>query len=234
MDNFNFGQFRRSQFNSYLKPLTYTFETKLIDSVTSSSIKFKNQYVVLTGDNQLINLEGNEQKSYYLRIRVHKMDSSQKIKVKLINSNLTEDNTQDYGYIEIPSGNKNDYSSFEFIFTPNQTYNQIGFILDREIEDYTQKNEDGTYGRLTNIEIERLDNIQNIIKTISPSTENAKKLIQIGVQSEPGMLMCINGEGIKVGKSGLYEINNGIKITFIGFIIENESDSRKFFLDYRY
>lgn len=46
--------------------------------------------------------------------------------------------------------------------------------------------------------------------------------------------MCINGEGIKVGKSGLYEINNGIKITFIGFIIENESDSRKFFLDYRY
>ena len=32
------------------------------------------------------------------------------------------------------------------------------------------------------------------------------------------MLMCINKEQIRIGKSGIYEINNGIKINFIGFV----------------
>lgn len=43
--------------------------------------------------------------------------------------------------------------------------------------------------------------------------------------------MCINGEQIRIGKSGIYEINNGINITFISFI-PKESDY--FIFDYEY
>jgi len=35
------------------------------------------------------------------------------------------------------------------------------------------------------------------------------------------MLMCINGEPIRIGPSGIYEIRNGYKIYFLGFIIKN-------------
>ena len=45
--------------------------------------------------------------------------------------------------------------------------------------------------------------------------------------------MCINGEEIKVGRSGLYEILNGYKISFIGFIVEPD-DNKYFILDYQY
>ena len=35
------------------------------------------------------------------------------------------------------------------------------------------------------------------------------------------MLMCINGEPIRIGPSGIYEIRNGYKIYFLGFIIKS-------------
>ena len=44
--------------------------------------------------------------------------------------------------------------------------------------------------------------------------------------------MSINGEAIRIGRSGLYEINNGINTTFIGFIIE--ANEKYFILDYQY
>jgi len=35
------------------------------------------------------------------------------------------------------------------------------------------------------------------------------------------MLMCINGEGIRVGPSGIYEIKNGYKVKFLGIVQHN-------------
>jgi hypothetical protein len=52
------------------------------------------------------------------------------------------------------------------------------------------------------------------------------------------MLMCINGEDIRIGPNGIYEINNGYKITFIGFVVQQSDqtpDKRDYFiLDYQY
>ena len=48
--------------------------------------------------------------------------------------------------------------------------------------------------------------------------------------------MCINGEQIRIGKSGIYELNNGIMISFIGFI-PKQSESNKldyFIMDFEY
>jgi len=30
--------------------------------------------------------------------------------------------------------------------------------------------------------------------------------------------MCINGEPIRIGPSGIYEIRNGYKVNFLGFV----------------
>mgnify|MGYP003288954105 FL=1 len=48
--------------------------------------------------------------------------------------------------------------------------------------------------------------------------------------------MSINGEGIKVGRSGIYEINNGVVVSSIGFVIESGDNdvSNYFILDYQY
>ena len=35
-------------------------------------------------------------------------------------------------------------------------------------------------------------------------------LIRFSIQTRPGFLMSINGEGIRVSKNGIYEIKNGI------------------------
>ena len=83
-----------------------------------------------------------------------------------------------------------------------------------------------------NISMDRLDEIYNIINYLNTSIENKGTLKQIGVQGPPGLLMSINGEPIRIGRSGLYEINNGINTTFIGFIVE--ADEKYFILDYQY
>ena len=50
--------------------------------------------------------------------------------------------------------------------------------------------------------------------------------------------MCINGEEIRVGRSGLYEILNGYKVNSIGFVPKPDSISPGgkdyFVLDYQY
>ena len=81
------------------------------------------------------------------------------------------------------------------------------------------------------IEIEKLQEINNLITALNVSSTG--KLKQIGVQSAPGFLMSIDGEAVRVGRSGIYEINNGISVSFIGFIVEPD-DNKYFILDYQY
>lgn len=68
---------------------------------------------------------------------------------------------------------------------------------------------------------------------MNPSIGNAGRLKQIGVQSAPGLPMCIDGEQVRVGRSGIYEINHGITIRFLGFIVQ-PNDDKYFLLDYQY
>lgn len=237
MEYFNFGQYRKKESETYIENLDRTIEKIETKSPVSDKIIFLDSAIALEGDNLLFNLdEHGQQKSYYLRVKIFKQDSEQNFYVKLKNTNIEEDNIQNYGEITVPVGDSNDYSIFDFVFTPNQTYNKIIFELERTSEDYNRRNiETGFYGRTSKINIETLGNIKNIIKSLDEyQSDNIKKLIQIGVQSVPGLLMCINGEPIKVGRTGIYEINNGINITFIGFIIESKDENKKFILDYRY
>ena len=78
-----------------------------------------------------------------------------------------------------------------------------------------------------------LEMCYNVIDFLNPAIENTGRLKQIRVQSAPGLLMSIDGEAVRVGRSGIYEINNGISVSFIGFIVEPD-DNKYFILDYQY
>ena len=232
--SFQFGQFRRNQLSSFLTPLSYELTTITFQSTISSAITFVDNILVLSGNNIIKPTEsdGVRTKNYYIRFKVYKKANPQTIKIKLVNTNKTSDNIQVLKSIVVEGGRESDYSSYEIVISPNNTYNRILFELQRELEDYNIINADGTYGRICNIYIDRLDEVYNVINYLNPLI-NKSSLLQIGVQSAPGLLMCINGEEIKVGRSGLYEILNGYKISFIGFIVEPD-DNKYFILDYQY
>lgn len=232
--SFQFRQFRRNQLSSFLTPLSYELTTITSQSTISPAVTFLDNILILSGNNIIkpTELDGVRTKNYYIRFKVYKKANPQTIKIKLVNTNKTSDNIQVLKSIVVEGGRESDYSSYEIVISPNNTYNRILFELQRELEDYNTINQDGTYGRICNIYIDRLDEVYNVINHLS-SLINKTSLLQIGVQSAPGLLMCINGEEIKVGRSGLYEILNGYKISFIGFIVEPD-DNKYFILDYQY
>ena len=230
---YKFGQFRKSQLSSYLIPLEYTLNDLAVQSSLSRGVTFIDKGIDLDNALQALDNSG-KQKSYYIRFKIYKQTTKQFITVRLVNTEKTNDNVQTIENLEIDAGNANDYSIFELVLSPNDnhTYNQIYFELNRELIDYETLNADGTYGRKIILTIDNLSEIYNVIDFLQTSIENKGVLKQIGVQGPPGLLMSINGEAIRVGRSGLYEINNGINTSFIGFIIED--DEKYFILDYQY
>ena len=57
-------------------------------------------------------------------------------------------------------------------------------------------------------------------------------LKKIGIQARPSFLMCINKQEIRIGRSGIFEVNNGVEITSIGFVPKGADDY--FIMDYEY
>ena len=231
---YKFGQFRSSQSNSYMRLLDYTFDDKRVESSLSKGTVFLDKAIELSGDNQLQKRSPQGKlRNFFLRFKVYKSTESQVFDIILRNTSLVKDNSQTIGTIQVEIGDEKDFSVFDFVISPNENrvFNQIHFELQRVLKDFETERPDGTYGRIPKIEIEILSEINNLIDILNPSIDNKGVLKQIGVQSAPGLVMCINGEQIKVGRSGLYEIKNGIEVNFIGFVVE---DGRYFILDYQY
>lgn len=161
------------------------------------------------------------------------MNSVQNFSLQLQNS--TDSQTiEDY---TVPAGTGS--TTFDIVFTPNSTYNLIVFVLARTTEDYNII-ENSQYGRIMDITVNE-NNIYlmtNIIDTLA-STYGLTELIRIGVQGPTGLMMSINGEQIKVGKTGIYELNDvNIKITYLGFALKenvlNVDGYDNFILDFEY
>lgn len=235
--SFNFGQFRRSQVTSYLTPVSYSIKDLKTVSAASAAMFFADKAISLPEENPLISVnENNIQQSYFLRVRIYKRkDSKQIITIKLNNTDKAADNIQNIRQIEIPIGEETEYTTFEIIISPNNTYDEIQFILSREALDYGIYPEEGSdiSGRIIKIEVDNLSLIYNILDYLRTSIDNKGRLKQIGVQGPSGLLMNINGESIRIGRTGIYEINNGVNVTSIGFIIE-EGNTDNFILDYQY
>ena len=233
---YNFGQFRRSQLASYSTSLTYTLDTIQETSPLSEAVIFNERVIDLDGDNVLnaVDSTGTIQRCYYIRYKIYKKwDTTQVITLKLINTLKEEDNEQTLTTFTVTKGYESDYSYYDFVIAPNATYNRIEFFLNRIVDDYNSVNDDDTYGRTVEIEIDRLEEITNITTYLNSAIDNKGQFQQIGIQGPPGLQMCIDGESIKIGRSGIYEINNGTTIKFIGFIVQ-EDDGQYFMMDYQY
>lgn len=219
--SFNLGQFRKDLIptNNYLTSAGgFSVGQISVQNSIFSEVVFKDA---------IINLDEAMDYTtyYYIKIKIKGMENfNQNFLISLTSSALNK--SQYVGKYTVPKGG--DLSNIiQLVLAPNSNYNKILFTLSRDIYDYTNRNVDGFYGRRANIQVLKYGKIYNILQSL-PGIDSFKK---IGVQSHPGLLMCINGQDIRIGPSGIYQINNGYTVDFMGFVL---SDDDYFILDYQY
>lgn len=154
-------------------------------------------------------------KNYYLHVKIKQMASPQIFKIKLINTELdgaaADTSSEQYLKTVTVNGGVTDldiegsgWTDIELVFTPFKTFNTILFELQRTVDDYRVQT------RYPIIMYEELSEINNIITDNSGLGLKNNRLIKVGVQSRPGFLMCINGEEIRTGRTGIYELKNSV------------------------
>lgn len=169
-----------------------------------------NKILFTTDSTNLLNIE-----KYYFKIKIVRKATKQTIKLILQNQDST-DIQKVATYIVPPATDLINENVYETILVPlTNNYSTIVF----EASGQTLLADD------IDLKIYKIENILNLI-----SIEN---LVRIGVQAVPGQLFCVNGEGLRVGSSGLYELNHSdIVVDFVGFIPTENEDN--FILDYQY
>lgn len=229
--SYQIGQLRRNQISSYSTPLSY--RQGLIRN-ENSIIDFYDQCLYLSGSSVVSSIY-----SYYLKFEVTQLvGSAQEFSIRLQNDEVTVDNIQDIRSFTVKQGM--DKTTFELIFTPNSNYNQIVFELRRLALDFYIDNGDGTSGRIMDIKILQFERVTNVISSyLAKNFAGMTSLKKIGIQGPPGLLFCIDGEEIRIGRSGIYELyNEDIRISYIGFIIKDSlftQDGKDFFImDFKY
>lgn len=154
------------------------------------------------------------------------------------------------------------YISFSYVFTPTKNFNTLGFRVYRVAYDILSENKARNWltvppqeadvsiiiGQDSKIDSIRGEEIRTEGPRISYTGDDGevcelrnimeeKEWLKFGYQSRPGGLIVVNKEPIRIGRSGIYEINNGTKIT--SFMIANPGGSNAskidaFLLDYAY
>ena len=236
--SYNIGQFRKDMRSSsdYLTSINAS-----LSEITVQSNDFLAAYNFKDCAITLLSEVFTYGKNYYIRLGIARPeDYDQKITFSL----KSQLNSQIIDSVVIPkkelADSINNTVIVELVFSPNAPYDQLILSLQRISYDYTiQDPQDGSYGRKiaialdgNNREILKVTQINNVLPFIGRNELN-----KIGIQGPPGLLMCINGQGIRIGPNGIYEIKNNYIITFIGFVVENSNSSNNrdyFILDYQY
>lgn len=228
---YKFGQFRKEQYaySNYVKqldPNEYTLtsiatKVESLSGITFSDVAIKRAFSPADG-------------SLLIRVALGRFSRETSVTVKLVKDNaspLATTNVQPIANIIVPAGitaeDLQTPAMFDIMVTPNDSYAQLVFAIDRDGQDFTETAR--RWVPAQTFMISSFGTISNIIPTLD--IDNRGRLKQIGVQGRPGLEMCINGEMIRVGRSGIYEINHGIDITFVGFIPDEDDH---FLMDYQY
>ena len=151
--------------------------------------------------------------NYYFHGKIKRMRTDQTFYIKLVNYDSNEIE-QYLKAITVGAGDPNDWVDIELVFTPYINFDCILFDLQRTISDYA---EEVRYPIIIYEELSLINNL--IVRKIGDGV----KLIKLGVQSRPGLLLCINGEEIRVAKNGIYELKNGV-ITVNFFSVISAAD----------
>jgi len=157
--------------------------------------------------------------NYYFHGKIQRMTTDQTFQIKLVFFSPTEEQEGKEQYIKtitVSKGNINEWVDVEFVFSPLLAFDCILFELQRTVADYRYE------VRYPHIAYEELSVINNIINS---RISDGAKLIKIGVQSHPGLMMCINGEEIRTCRTGVYELKNGIMtVRFFSIVAAIEED----------
>ena len=167
------------------------------------------------------NVSFEASKNYYFHSKIRRMNETQVFHIYLANVTKTDNNTillageqQFLKTITVQGGTDTDWVDMELIFAPFINFNTIMFKLQRSIVDYNLDT-----CRYPTIIYQELSIINNLLSSFS----NVQSLYKLGVQSRPGFLMCINGEEIRTGRSGIYELKDGfIMINFFSAVAAAE------------
>lgn len=150
---------------------------------------------------------------YFIQIKIKCKEFNQHVVISLTDAQA-EDRQIIGQYVvskmtkDVIDNEEEQYALFRFVTTPFSDYK---FILVQLERDKTNINNG------TEIEVVAY-NCLEIKNLLSPE----EQVIKIGIQGPPGLLMCINQQGIRMGPSGIYEIKNSqIKINFFGVILTN-------------
>ena len=127
------------------------------------------------------------------------------------------------------------YGYAELVFRPVESgFSRIVLEMVRTAEDYNIQgvadSGETIYGRYIPLDSFEytLYTLTNLVNDITPNGS----LDRVGVWSHPGLLMAVNGEEIRVGKSGLWEIDGILPIESLGIVAVDYKDN--FSIDFMY
>lgn len=184
----------------------------------------------------LINNSFNFQNNYYVKLQIKRTlvyDQNFQIILKNDNETTAQQFIKNFFVPKLEEDDEiNKTVVVELVFNPIINFDRLILKLTRITNDYALANDtNGWMGRVIELGDCVCYTINNLLNL--SFFNGISELIKIGIQGSSGLLMCINGEEIRVGPSGIYQIKNGYKITFIGFVLIDGSNDY-FLLDYQY
>lgn len=160
-------------------------------------------------------------------------------KYYLGNGNTTYTQTEKYNDIVLTASWVHEAGQYfgyaEMVFRPvEDNFSEITIEMVRTAEDYNIQgvSDSGStiYGRYVPLDDfdYTLYSLSNLVTEMRPNNS----LDRVGVWSHPGLLMAVNGEEIRVGKSGLWEVDGILPIKSLGIVAVDYKDN--FSIDYSY
>ena len=243
--SYKIGQFRRDMLSQYLTRVDLIQGDRITEASSIEKIYFKDVKFNINNSSRSF---FDREKSYYIKIKIQRPEtiqdtnrnSNQEFLLFLENDNSENEKTSQFlknFYVpSINTLNEEKYITLELVFNPSLIFTSLVLQMKRTGEDYLTVIDASQYlyGRTVIIESVECYTINNILNKIAEdNNQSSVEFVKLGVQGPSGLLMCINGQEIRVWPNGIYQIKNGYKVNFLGFIITDEEES-SFILDYQY
>lgn len=131
------------------------------------------------------------------------------------------------------SNSEDAYGIFDITFRPLVgTFDRVCAEIVREAIDEQVSFSDTGKGR--QLGVVESDCSLKIVNDLVPTLKDRgvmSSITKIGVWGRPGLLMCINGEPIRVGNSGFYE-QDSVEVETLGVVVNNNDWNNNFTIDY--
>lgn len=131
------------------------------------------------------------------------------------------------------SNSEDAYGIFDITFRPLVgTFDRVCAEIVREaIDEQVSFSDTGKGRQLGVVESDCSLKIVNDLVPTLKGNGGMSSITKIGVWGRPGLLMCINGEPIRVGNSGFYE-QDSVEVETLGVVVNNNDWSNNFTIDY--